>query len=268
MNPEKKIKLQAKNALNKGNQVTAVSTVLIIFAAFIATFYLVSGIDYFLTAILEPLNEYIGSEIFVAGTLSTLFIIPCIILLVPLVMGVMRFFYKITKEEEVAFSEVFYFISKRFFSALGVFLHISIRCLWQIAICLLPSYLELALITHFTQDKEELAFSDHLWYLVVYALIFVHLYIFLRLTTRYFLSFFLYFEDETIDPRELCDLSCRYMDRFENSVMKLITSLFPWIISCILIFPCLFVIPFVLTSLSTSAKWIIALNHQKKNEDE
>lgn len=268
MNPEKKIKLQAKNALNEGNQVTAVSAVFIIFAVFIAVFYLITGIDSLLAAVLEPLNEYLGSELFVQGTLSALLIIPCLIVIVPLVMGVMRFFYKITKEKDVPFSEVFYYIGKRYGTALGVFFRIALRCLWQIAICFLPSYLELTLLTYFTAEKEKLAFSDNLWYLVVYALIFVHLYIFLRLTVRYFLSFFLYFEDETINPRDLCDISCRYMDRFEKNVMKLITSLFPWIISCILIFPCLFVIPYVFTTLSTSAKWIIALNHQKKNEDE
>lgn len=275
MSPEKKIKLQAKATLANNNWPVAVGAVLFILAVAMAGLYFMSGISLMLTSILEQLMESFDiSQIFSEETSTEssadviMIPIPLLIILIPLVMGCIRMFYLMTKYNEVPFSELFYYIGRRFFRSLGVFFGVLLRCLWQAAVCFGPSYIALSILAVNTADKDKLAISDNIWYFISYALLFGGILLFSKLCVRYFLSFFLYFEDESLSVRELCELSCTYMERLKGSVMKLILSLFPWILSCILIIPCLFAVPVVLTSLCTSAKWIIALYHQSENKDE
>lgn len=270
MSPEKKIKLQAKNTLSNNNWAIAVSAVLVVFAVFMTAVYILAGLDLAVSAIGEAINltSILGEEAVNENAISGMFTLPVIVLMIPLVMGVIRLFYMMTKNKTVAFSDIFYYIGRRYFRTLGVFFGVFIRCLWQAAVSFLPFYIGNTILTYSTAKKEELAFSDNIWYFIVYALLFGGILLFAKLSIRYFLSFFLYFEDESLSASELCTLSYTYMERFQGSVMKLILSLFPWILSCILIFPCLFVVPYALTCLSTSAKWIIALYHQSENKDE
>ncbi len=275
MSPEKKIKIQARNTLGNNNWPIAVGAVLFVLAVVMAGLYLMSGISMLMTSLLEQLletidfSQLIGEDITSESTSGIMIIpIPLLILLIPLIMGCIRLFYLMTKNNEVAFSELFYYMGRRFFRSLGVFFGVLVRCLWQAIVCFAPSYIALTILAVNTADKDKLAFSDNLWYFISYALLFGGILLFTKLCTGYFLSFFLYFENENLSVRELCELSSTYMEKFKSSVMKLILSLFPWILSCILIIPCLFVLPIVLTSLSTSAKWIIALYHQSENKDE
>lgn len=275
MSPEKKIRLQAKNTLGSNNWVMAVSAILVVLAVALAGLYLISGISMLTTSLFEEIlsffdfSQLIEEETVSESASGVLIIpIPLIILLIPLVMGCIRLFYLMSKNNEVAFSELFYYIGRRFFRSLGLFFGIFVRCLWQAAVCFLPYYIGLSILTANTAEKDKLAFSDNIWYFIIYALLFGGILLFSKLCVRYFLSLFLYFEDENLSARELCSLSCEYMQKFKSSVMKLVLSLFPWILSCILIIPCLFAVPYVLTSLSTSAKWIIALYHQSENKDE
>lgn len=274
MSPEKKIKLQARNTLAQNNWPVAVAAVLVTLSAVLAVIYLLSGVDLLFTAILDPVIEMLnitndlGEDISYAGSISGTLTLPLLVMLIPLFMGVVRVFYLMTKNEEVAFSEIFHYIGHRYFRTLGVFFGVFVRCLWQAAVCFLPYYIGLSVLTVSTAEKDKLAFSDNIWYFIVYALLFGGILLFAKLSIRYFLSFFLYFEDESLNAGKLCELSRTYMVRFEGSVMKLIFSLFPWILSCILIIPCLFVLPYAVTCLATSAKWIIALYHQSENKDE
>lgn len=270
MSPEKKIKLQAKNTLSQNNWAMAVAAVFVVFTAFIVMIYLLSCLDLLSGALSDiiRLDQFTDTEIYTEGYFTNAFILPCTILLIPLIMGAVRFFYLITKNADVRFSEVFYYTGKKYFRALGVFFGVGIRCLWQAIICFAPSYAILITLAYKTAEKDKLAFSDKLCYFIGYALIFGGILLFARLCIKRFLSFFLFFEDENLSIRELCTLSESYMERFKGSVMKLIISLFPWILSCILIIPCVFALPYVLTCLSTSAKWIIALHHQTDIKDE
>lgn len=269
MSPEKKIRLQAKNSL-ANNWTMAVAVILVVFAAFIVMIYLLSSLDLLCEALFDKikLDQIFDTETYTEGYFTNLLILPGTILLIPLVMGALRFFYLISKNTDVRFSEVFYYTGKKYFKSLGVFFGVGVRCLWQAIVCFLPSYTGFILLTNATAEKDKLAFSDKLCYFIVYALIFGGILLFARLCVKYFLSFFLFFEDESLSINELCTLSVSYMERFKGSVMKLILSLFPPILSCILIIPCLFVLPFVFTCLSTSAKWIIALHYQSENKDE
>lgn len=274
MSPEKKIKLQAKAALGNNNWAMAVSAVLVVLAVVMAVLYLLSGLDLLAYELIEPLYEMadfsqiLGEEATAESMVTSTFLLPIMVLIVPLVMGLVRFFYILSKNQTAEFSELFYYIGKRYFRSLGVFFGVLLRCLWQALVCFMPFYIGFVAISQETADKDKLAFSDNIWYFIVYALLFGGILLFAKLCIRYFLCFFLHFEDESLSIGELCTLSCTYMQKLKGSVMKLILSLFPWILSCILIFPCLFVVPYVLTSLSTSAKWIIALYHQSENKDE
>ncbi len=274
MSPEKKIRLQAKNTLGSNNWPVAVGAVLVVLAAYLAVMYLSSGLDMLYTLVSESfaelmhITDILGEDISFEGKVSDTLMLPLTVLLIPFAMGLVRLFYLMVKNQEVAFSEMFYYIGRRYFRSLGVFFGVLVRCLWQAAVCFLPYYIGINILTANTAEKDKLAFSDNIWYFIIYALLFGGILLFAKLCVRYFLSFFLYFEDENLSARELCSLSCDYMQKFKGSVMKLILSLFPWILSCILIIPCLFVIPYVLASLSTSAKWIIALYHQSDNKDE
>lgn len=270
MSPEKKIRTQARNTLARNNWATAVAVILVIFSAFMVLVYLLTSLDLLCEALFNEfeLQQIIDVEAYTQGYFLNALILPGIVLLIPLVMGALRLFYLMTKNNEIEFSELFYYKGTKYFRSLGVFFGVGVRCLWQAAVSFLPSYIGYVLLTDATAEKDKLAFFDNLCYFIVYALIFGGILLFARLSVKYFLSFFLYFENENLGIRELCTLSKTYMERFKDSVMKLILSLFPWILSCILIIPCLFVLPYALTCLSTSAKWIIALHYQSENKDE
>ena len=77
---------------------------------------------------------------------------------------------------------------------------------------------------------------------------------------RYFLSPYLYYENEPCKTNEIIKLSTKIMENkcFETAMLKL--SFFPWWLLCVLIFPTVYVYPYYKLSISFKAITILANN--------
>ena len=113
--------------------------------------------------------------------------------------------------------------------------------------------------------KDNLAFEDFLWYYIGYALLFAGIVVFYLLTKHRFLALYYYIEDENLSATQACNLSRAATMGLSQNVTKLILSLLPAMLWCIIIIPCIFVIPYVLVAQATSAKWMIALYNKDEN---
>lgn len=278
MNPEKAIKIQAKNKLGDNNWPSAVGVALTLMGVIMAIAYIVSAIDLAANTLIQSIDaesllgtdlyEYFYPEDYTTISLSAYTLVPCVLLFIPMLIGAIRYFYLLAKDTNTNYSELFYYYHKgKFFSSIGKFIGIGVRSLWQFAVCFAPAYILYTVAQTNAYEKEILDFSDIICYFISYALLFGGILLFTKLSSKYFLTMFLYIEDENMSVSEICDRSVAYTERFRGSIMELIKSLFPWMLSCILIIPCLFVVPYVMTSLATSAKWMIALyNTEVKDE--
>ena len=108
--------------------------------------------------------------------------------------------------------------------------------------------------------KEQLAISDNIWYYISYALIFAGIILFSYLSENSFLAIYYYIEGKFSFTHLNFAFSEIKMKRCRKSYVKLNTSLLPVMLSCILVIPCLFAIPYITVTQATSAKWIIALS--------
>ncbi len=279
MSPEKIIKGQAKHTLRDNNWPAAVGVTLTLAGVIMAAVYFISAIDLAVNSLINSIDfesvlgfnlaEYLGaedSEITVSLSLYTL--IPCALLFIPMLMGAFRYFYLLSKDTDTDYTELFYYYHKgRFFPSMGRFLGIGIRCLWQFLVSFAPGYILYLVAASISYEQDSLDFSAIICYFISYTLLFGGILLFTKLTSKYFLAIYLFIEDESLTASEVCALSVTYTERFRSSVLKLTWSHFPHILSCFLIFPCLFVIPYFMTSLATSAKWMLALyNTEVKDE--
>lgn len=272
MTAEKKIKIQAKKALT-GNWPGAVGAVLLalcimLFISIPADVVIIS-LELLLSKIAETFAgvkllvdnfQIIYTLLVPVGVILPLFLIS------PIFTGVLKYFYSLAKNSDADFSEVFAYCGKKYFRALSLNFSLLLRCFLRIYLPLLPYIGIRNTMNLLTYNKESLAFWEIMWYAVSYALLFIGIIVAVRLCTGHFLSFFVFFEDETLSNKELVVFSKDSMKSFKNSMLRLALSMSPWIIICITVIPAIFVLPYILTSISISAKWIIALKFNNKED--
>lgn len=272
MSTERIIKIQAKEKLSNNNWAGAIGAFFVAAAAVMAVIFFADMVELAVNSIFGhfDLFRFFGEDAESAnGSISLFLYILGFILISPVFLGFLRYIYLTVKDEDVAFSEVFYYSGRKYFDALGKILYVFLRCLWRIIVAFLPAMLALAYVSYSTFDKDKLAFFDVICYVIVYALLFSGILLCMSMCRKYFMCFFVYIEYEDISAYHMCEASKWYMLRQGSDVMKLFLSLFPWILSCILVFPCIYVVPYLTAALSTSAKWIIALYEKDSgNKDE
>ena len=84
------------------------------------------------------------------------------------------------------------------------------------------------------------------------------------LLIRYFLAQYLFIIDDEADPNECLKSSWRMMKGNMMKVIELILSFILWLISCVLIIPIFYVMPYMMVSEAICAKWLIDLNNEQK----
>ena len=157
--------------------------------------------------------------------------------------------------------KVFYYTqSKRYFSAMAFYLRLILKNFWQAMVSFLPGVLCLIGASLSAGGKVQLAFSDIIWYYIGYSLVFVGIIFFSYLTEDSFLAIYYYIDNKSNYTNQIFAYSEINMTRCRKSYAKLQLSLLPTMLSCILVIPCLFAIPFITVTQATSAKWIIALS--------
>jgi len=262
MTKEKALKLQAKKHL-QGNWPAAVgATVTVILALTIASnlaTLLYSLIITFLSVVNFPVANVLGFALGLLLFLNAL----AIAFTLPLITGLLRFCYLLSKNSFCDYSQVFYYIAKgKYFPTLKACIILIVKNIWQAVLAFLPAVLFYLKALSNSIVKDNLAFGDFLWYYISYALLFFGIVFFYALTKHNFLAVYFYIENDCLNAAEVCALSQKATLRFYESIIKLILSLLPMMLLCILIIPCLFVIPYVLVTQATSAKWMIALSYK------
>ncbi|MGN0452884.1 MAG: DUF975 family protein [Ruminococcus sp.] len=273
MNPEKTIRQQAKETL-KHNWLAAVGVTITAVSVFVGLIYLASAaeliVDSLVNYISNAAKDLISSlgdsfdiayeeEVSISVELFGGIILGGVILLSPLVTGMVRYFYILCKNGEARYSELFYYFSKKYFRTVGFNFMISLRCFWRFLVSVGPGVIALNIMMYYTYDAEALAFWQILCYLLIYALIFGGVILFAKLSTKYFLCYYLMFEDENIPMSVMFSRAKELSEPLKDRIFKLFLSISPWLLLSILVYPLLFIVPYALTCMSTSAKWILAL---------
>ncbi|MDO5124024.1 MAG: hypothetical protein Q4D44_05085 [Eubacteriales bacterium] len=271
MSAEKIIKLQAKTAL-KNNYTSALIAFFCSITAFVSAVFLASASYTTAEILFDEVFANIGAlaflkdyaEIFenAAYYITLAILLP---LTLPLHLGVLRYFYTLVKYGESSLREVFYYIGKRFFKALGFCFSFFFRCLFRVILPLLPGIV-LFTINDITTAETELALLDHLWYFISYTLLITGTVPALRLCSNYFLAPFVFFENPDAESKELWREAKLSVKPLRTSVNKLITSVSPLFLLCVFIIPIIYVVPYILTCFSISAKWILELKNASKEE--
>ncbi len=267
MSPEKTIRTQAKAILSKNNWPAAVGVIVTLGVAVMTIIYLadmlVTGLDYLLN-----LFNIAIFEKFPVLSLLILFTLTFagFILLLPLLMGSIRFMYLMSKTSEADYSEMFHYCrEKRYFPCLKTYLGLLTKSLWQAAISFVPAIVTYFYATALSTKENNLSM---LAYFISYILIVGGILLFNSLTTKYFLAVYYYIENDNLSTFDICRLSEQYMKKLGGTTVKLNFSLLPLTLACILIVPALFVLPYVMTVKATSAKWIVELSKRTENKDE
>ncbi len=266
MSPEKKIRIEGKKVLS-GNMASAVggfmfSALSVLLVSYLAELFFAFG-DYALLKLqfIMPFAMQMRESLKIAG----LVIIPitiCFLLLLlsPLFLGLLRYYYLFAKEEKPAFSEIFHYIGKKYSSGLHVCIAIILRSFWRILLPLFPAFISFIFLHLSTSGLKTLAFYHILWYFISYIMVFAGIIAASALCHRYLLYCFIFFDDESLEVDELLFRSQQHIAPMKGTTVKLMLSLTPYLLSCIFIIPIIFVVPYVLTCLCISAKWITKLS--------
>ncbi len=272
MSPEKKISIQGRKILS-GNMASAVGAFLFAALAVLLIFYgtyLIFALGDFALLKLDnvlPFAEELRSSLSL-GSYGLIPVTICfaLVLISPLFLGLIRFYYLLAKEENPAFFELFRYIGKGYSRALHICVAIILRCFWRILIPLFPGLVCYLTASIVNSELESLAFYHIIWYVISYALIFLGIICASAFCHKYLLYCFIFFEDESLEIEEILVYSLEYIAPFKGVTPKLMLTLTPYILSCILIIPAVFVIPYVLTCLSISAKWLLKLKFKSKED--
>ena len=192
------------------------------------------------------------------GLLFT-FLIAGFILISPLILGLTRLSYLIATEGHSDYSQIFYYIHRqRYFDSISFMFRLFVRKIGQALICFLPAMLM------FAEAETSLAFYSIICYYVTYALIFGGLLLFSFTTDGSFLAPYYYIEGVDCSAKQMFASSVFSMARCRKSKFRLYLSLLPMMLSCILIIPCIFVIPYITLTKAVSAKWILRLSYKEE----
>ncbi len=273
MSPEKTIRKQAQKTLSHNNWSGVVAATILVCVAVMMAIFLSSGIDLGVSYLYELFMKYtMKVEDYEASAVLSVTLLPIILLISPLAVGFLRYIYLMMKHGETTFNEIFHYMSSIYLKTIGVSLMFVLRNLWKFIVCFIPYFFCYGAFMVANAEKinklENLDFSGILWYVISYALLYIGALVCMRLCANQFLYFFIYFENDKLTSKELSLISNMYMQRFRSDVSKLFFSLLPWMLTCVLVIPVIFVLPYVTAVLSTSAKWILALQDNLGNKDE
>ncbi len=267
MTAEKKITIQAKNAL-KNNWVGAVGAILFALSLSFVIVYTVSLVFICIDSVLVELSQSSNTventrKIFLILSQYLIPILNCtaFVFASPFFLGVLNYFYLLAKNKDVEFREVFKYIGKKYPKALHISVAMILRCFFRVLLPLAPGIVGLIISPELfaNADNESIAFFGKIWYSVSYAMLFMGILLATKLTSRYFLCAFLFFEDENASIEDIITNAQIYVMPLQNSVFILSLKLSPWILLCFTVIPIVIVLPYILTCFAISAKWIIDL---------
>ncbi len=185
-----------------------------------------------------------------------------ILITLPLVLGLFRFFWRILFDAKDAPIAVFYYFSDKnqYTKALKFFLKLISKCIIPAIIFFLPAVAVQIVVNG--KVFELLDISIPLWsanleyvYLFLRSLAYILL-IFYML--KYYLSPFLIVSDENMDIDEALNMSTIISRKTTVDFVYLFFSFILWILVSVLVIPLIFTIPYILTSYAVHFRFAVA----------
>ena len=186
-----------------------------------------------------------------------------LVLLAPLVLGIVKWFFRRAQGEEISVSVLFEYYSsgEQFVRALAFLAHGLVRVLAWGCVSFLPGGLCLAAAAY---QRRSFAHYEAAGVLEPLGLVLLGLgfLLFIPMMLRLFLAPFLFVEDSSLSAGMCFRLSAQKMRFFRGHLFSLICSFLGWLVLCLFSFPLLYVFPYFAAALSNSAKWILFENHR------
>ncbi len=239
------VKITAKTAL-KGNMLNSVFSSLIVIIS---------------TLIFNCISSVVS--IFAGSIFSTVFYILSLLFLVfPLVMGLIRYFWRLILGVVDNPISVFYYLSSKnlYLKTLGLLFSAILKTLPVAILLFLPSFFAWLFSKSFLFDLIDV--STPIW-----SANFTYIFLFLRAIAgailivyllKFYISPILFVADENIDVSEALHMSSMISKRTKLDFIYLFFSFLGWILLSLLVMPMFFTIPYILTSYAVHTRFAIA----------
>lgn len=213
--------------------------------------WLIVGLTTSLTAFVA--NEAVG---------TVLFAVLSFFLLLPLFLGVIRFFWRMIFGADDSPVSVFYWFSGKsnYLRAVKLELLLAVRALFFGLILFIPAMIVDLFSGSFLYDALKIPiplWTSNLYYLSLF-LKSVASVILAFVMARYYIAPFLLIADEDMDAAEAIHMSDVISKSTMLDFIYLFFSLLGWIILSVLIIPIMFTLPYIITSLSVHTRFAIA----------
>ena len=278
MNPEKAIRAESRTIL-RNNWVSGIGVFFILFASVLLALFVFSVIGLLMEISFTALFGYLetispaysltsdtsfGSVVYsnISGLSMSFLMLAGFVFVFMVYCGVKRYFYMLSKGEKPGVHEVFYYLAKgRKKRALGFAMGYGFLSFLKLLLCeavaiVVALYSASHDLSGFYLLNETLLVTSIIFAFGGFAL-------WLLWTSKHFLSFYLFNENENLSVRECKNQSARILrGNLGNSTNKLIFSFAGWFLLALTGVGMLYFVPYFETASATSAKWILKLDKE------
>lgn len=279
MNPEKAIRTEARSILRNGNWPVSVGAFFVLFSSLILALFAISVVELLLEASLGALLNYLaginpvfsiesetslGSMIYsdISGLVLIFMFILSFVFVFMIYCGIKRFFYKLSINEKADFHEIFYCFSKgKKKRAIGFAMGYGFTSFLKLLLCeFLPIVISVYTASH---DLPTSSPVNETVLIGSIALAVGGFLLWILWTSRYFLAFYIFNENENLSLRECKRHSARILKgKLTASTNKLIFSFAGWFLFALTGVGMIYFVPYFETTTATSAKWILKLDKE------
>lgn len=259
MKTVKILKKQAKSSLG-GKWITAVAGLLAVFSAallvylFYATFGWISGA--FLVESAQEVDVIVIIKLLVIFGLTFLLAFA----LMPIINGFFRLCYNIANGREANFADVFYFFkgTKPYFKAVQFNVFTTSKLLAAYFITFLGyNIYRISVIEAMIGNNPSFIITRSVFFAYGFAL-------FLLFFIRIIFSEFIFVDNENARISDISRATKVIFNHHKIDIILLNYSFIPWIALSFFVIPLLYVIPYMATTVATSAKWLLKLYKEGK----
>ncbi len=182
------------------------------------------------------------------------------VIIMPFNYGRDIWFYENARKNKLSIKKLFsYYSVKKFVGAIKITFSVQLRKFFATFLFMIPSFVLGGYLLYSLRQ------GIGQWILIVLSVSVILLsvtgaFFAFVISQRYFLSSYLWYENEPCKVNEIIRLSTQIMENkcFETAMLKL--SFFPWWLLCVLIFPTVYVYPYYKLSISFKAITILSNN--------
>lgn len=217
--------------------------------------------------------------------IEAVFSLITFLVMTPLILGTIEWFWNLSGGAKTGVGDIFawYGSIKLYGKSLLLGLDVGIRCFfWGLLTCGIPSAMLVAAncllakipissnfrLSDFTATELQRIILYGILGMFGAILLLGGILLYLYITSRYILSFFLMAEDNNRKISEVVKNSVKYSRSYRWEITKFILSFIGWFIICIAVFPLLFVVPYFCSSAAILSKHIIYSQRPSENKSD